>query len=40
MSVPHFVSSSAEEAGSLQRRDSSGVTDTSVYMQVIPMFIH
>lgn len=35
----HFVSLFAEEAGSLRRRDFSGVTDTSVYMQMIPIFI-
>lgn len=35
----HFDSLFAEEAGSLRRRDFSGVTDTSVYMQMIPIFI-
>lgn len=34
-----FFSPFAGGAGSLRRRDFSGVTDTSVYMQMIPMFI-
>lgn len=35
----HFVSLVAEEAGSLRRRDLSGVTHTSIYMQMIPLLI-
>lgn len=34
-----FVSLFAEEAGSLRRRDFSGVTNTSIYMQMISIFI-
>lgn len=39
MSVFHFVSLFAEEAGSLRCRDFSGVTNTSIYMQTIPIFV-